>query len=365
MNHPEQKTINNHLKPVMIIGGYPPPTGGVTVHIQRFYEYCQNHGQPARIVTQFDHAPNSDIIALKGNKLVKLFHLMYLIARFPGEIIHVHAAGFNMLLYAGVFIELAGIFKYKVLTVHSGISAFPEMEKGIKYRIIKWLLSGFNHIICINKNQKQFFNANYAVPKKKMRVIPSFIPIQDTQFIASETIREFTEKIRSKVDYLLVCAGYLNRIYTYETLFEAVKQLPQYRLGIVLLIYQQNDPEYAVSIENTVADNKHIWLLKNFSSEDFFYVIKSSDILVRTNYEDTYGMVIGDAIDLDTPAIASDVCKRDERAIIFKTGDINDLTAKIQYTLMHLSEIKKSFHQADNPDYAGQVVDFYREITKS
>ncbi len=84
----------------------------------------------------------------------------------------------------------------------------------------------------------------------------------------------------------------------------------------------------------------------------FFYLVRSSDLFIRANRIDTYGMVVGDSIELGTPVIASDVCPRHSGAILFTSNNILDLTEKIKNTLLNIEEVKKQISVLKQENYA-------------
>ncbi len=117
-------TSTNNAYQAMIIGGYPPPMGGVTIHIKRFYEYCQKKGVAIKIITPFHSIPNNDGVILRGyTAFGKLVHLLLEIRNFSGKIIHIHSSEFNKFVFGGLLILFSARSKIKLLTIHSDISA--------------------------------------------------------------------------------------------------------------------------------------------------------------------------------------------------------------------------------------------------
>ena len=76
---------------------------------------------------------------------------------------------------------------------------------------------------------------------------------------------------------------------------------------------------------NKVAQNlkieKSIYFL---SKKELWPIIKRSDFFLRPTLSDSYGISIAEAISVGTPAIASDVCQRPAKTILFKTGNKED-----------------------------------------
>jgi len=347
---------------ILIIGGYPPPYGGVTVHIKRFHEYCQEKNTRLKIVTQFGTADHPDVISLRGNKLKKLFHLIRIVRSFNGKIIHVHSSRLNNLLWGGWLIHWFGKSKIRVLTNHSGNFSI-QTKKTLRNILTNRFIKMFDYIICVNDNQQKMFSEKLNVPLYRLPVIPSYIPMVNTSFCGSKEVQEFVKKVHSKVRYLIVTTGYLERYYGYDLLIEAIKKIDM-NIGLLFIFYTTSNKQYKKELLPKISSFSNMWYLDNVRSDDMLYLIKKADILVRANSADTYGMVIGDAIKLGTPSIASDVCSRHPGTILFKTGDSADLIRKIVNTL---ENIKNQFTFAQNnkdKNNAEILLDFYKTVLK-
>ncbi len=359
-----KSTFNDHFYQAMLIGGYPPPKGGVTIHIKRFYEYCQSRGFPVRIVTPFNSAPDRDGIILKGiTSAGKLLHLIAVMKNFSGKIVHIHSAQFNKFIFGGFIILYSARNKIKLVTIHSDISTFLK-KRNLKYMVIKNILRHFDYIICINEDQKNFFSKSMHFSPDKLITIPSYIPVQRFPQKVSKEIKDFVISARSQVDYLVISSGYLTEIYGFDLILRAIKELNEFRIGIIFLFYTYEDSEYSLEIKQKIESFEHVWTFRDISSDDFFYLISNSDLFIRANRKDTYGMVIGDSLALRTPVIASDVCPRHPGTILFESNNVMNLAQKMKDTLLHLKEIKKQISAIKIESYAEDLFNFYQKILK-
>lgn len=62
--------------------------------------------------------------------------------------------------------------------------------------------------------------------------------------------------------------------------------------------------------------------------KELWPLFKKADLMVRPTYSDGYGISIAEALYFNCPAIASDVCDRPEKTLLFRNRDINDLYEK-------------------------------------
>jgi hypothetical protein len=353
-----------HSYKTLIIGGYPPPMGGVTIHIKRFYEYCRLQDFPVKIITQFRSVPQNDGVRLVGpTPIGKLIHLLLEIIKFSGEIIHFHASHLNKLSFGGLPILYAARSKLRLLTIHTDVTVFPR-KKNLKYRMMRLILGKFNYIICINEKQIEYFRTWMRLPDKKLVTIPSYIPLQKPPGNNSLEIKKFVNVARAQVDYLLISSGYLLNIYGYDLIIDAVNRITDKRIGIIFAFYTTEDDSYKKYLDSKITLLKHVWTFQDISSDDFFYLIRESDLFIRANREDTYGMVIGDALKLGTPVIASDFCPRHRGSILFKTGDALDLQTRIETTLGNLDQIRTQLDNLEQENYGIDLLNFYKSIMK-
>lgn len=355
-----QEQLNHQL---LIIGGYPPPYGGVTVHIKRFHEYCQKNDVRLTILTQFGTANHPDVISLRGNKLRKLFHLIRLARSFNGKIIHVHSSRLNNLIWGGWLIHWFGKSKIRVLSNHSGNFKIGT-SKSIRNVLINKFIKKFHFIVCMNENQQHMFNKILEIPLNRLPIIPSYIPMVNTSFSGSKKTQLLIEKVQRKVRYLIVTTGYLEKYYGYDLLIEAVNEL-EMDIGVLFIFYTTSDKQYQRDLLPKINGNSNMWYLENIPSNDMLYLVKEADVLVRANSADTYGMVIGDAMQLGTPAVASDVCPRHPGTILFETGNIYDLKEKIICTL-NKPKSNKIFSQTSQEDSnAEKLLNFYNTVCQN
>ena len=345
---------------ILIIGGYPPPYGGITVHIKRLHDYCKEENIKLKIITQFGAPHHPDVISLKGSKIFKLISLAYWIRSFKGKIIHIHSSRLSNLIWGGLLLHWAGRKKIRVITNHSG--NFSIDTSNSLYNIIsKYVYKYFNYIICLNKSQQAMFHKVLNIPMKRLPIIPSYIPMSTFRFNPSKKIEALNNNIHNKVKYLIVTTGYLEDYYGYEILIKAVKK-SNLDIGIVFIFYTASNLDYRKKLIHIINNNSNMWYVENILSDDMMYIIQNSSIFVRANFADTYGMVIGDAIQLGIPVIASDICPRHKGTILFETGDADDLCNKIIDTINHLPYYRKQIKDIKNENNAGKLIEFYQSI---
>ena len=159
---------------ILILGAYPPPIGGITVHVKRLFNALktqghsvevfdfggkETHQKPEEVLTTFQKILKRIISTDRKGK--------------PDTLAHIHVSAMGKFRWFGPL--LITLFrKYpKVITIHSG-SFIKSIDEFTNRNYIKWLLDSFVQIITVNQEQKDYLNL-LGIPKKKMTVIPAFL----------------------------------------------------------------------------------------------------------------------------------------------------------------------------------------------
>ena len=67
--------------------------------------------------------------------------------------------------------------------------------------------------------------------------------------------------------------------------------------------------------------------------KELWPLLKYATVFIRPTLSDSYGISIAEALYVGTPAVASDVCKRPVGTILYKAGDVVDLSEKVRRIL--------------------------------
>jgi glycogen synthase len=353
----EYAELNNNI---LIIGGYPPPYGGITIHIKRLFEFCKRINVKIRIVSQFSCSnKDENVVVLTGTKIIKLIKLIFIIFAFKGKVIHYHTAMFQNFIYGGLLLLFFSHRKKTIITIHSDLYEIP-LKKSIKYRLHKYIFKKIDIIIALSEKQKLLLKNEYNIQDSKFFVIPSYINNSNLILNASDIIKSTVKKDKSEKSFIITSSGYMDKIYGYDLLLQAVKEMDE--IKIYILTYNLIDKAYKKIFLDKIKNIKNVKYYENLSNDDFLYIIKNSDIFIRPSFADTYGMVIADAINFGVPAIASNVCERYNGTILFEVGNADDLKEKILDIKSNYKIKKKCIEEHINYDYAIDLLDLYKSI---
>jgi len=340
---------------IIIYGILPPPYGGISVHLKRFKKYLEDS--------------NINFVFLQSNKLYRehMFkNLFFSQINFQKNIIHLHGFQAGKKLLFLLFLMLF-FNKNVIVTIHNDRFLLDYNSlKNIQKIIVKIFYSNISHIISVNSDSKFGF-----IPNNKISVIPAFIPPASDE-IEVKQLPEFFHKIRHKHEFLITANAFRISFYKNQDLYgidlsiELMKQLIDngYKdIGFIYVIPDIGDYDYFEKMQN---------LVKKYNLEDNFHfytkpvaypaVINMCDLFIRPTNTDGDALSIREAISLQRPAIASDVCKRPEGTILFKKRNGSDLYNKAIYVIENYTESKKQIESIEFKDNAKKILEVYKKV---
>lgn len=315
-------------KKIVLVGRYPPPVGGNTVHIQRLALRLQRSGHAvsvfdlyARCVVQLSELDRASVLRSRLGFLrcaVELFN------RADAAVVHFHiSAGSRFYLVAPMLLALTRGAAKRVLTIHSGswIREFQRLSPGARWAVTK-VLNTFDDIICVNHLQ---CNVLYQVVDTRLHVIPAFLPPEPTSEPEPVAARAFLEN----VDAVFVTSGCGTELYDFLTVIEGVELAAsklQQRLGLVIVTYAYWDPKYwPLVTARAQSSSVAVSLLEDLSPGEFVSLLLSATGYIRATVTDGDAVTIREAGALGLKVVASDATIRPEGTAVFPTGNAERL----------------------------------------
>lgn len=309
---------------VLLVGPFPPPHGGVSVHVATLQEHLRKSGIACRVLNISRDAPRSDsYISIRGS-----WHLMILLLRysFEGWSLHVHINGHNVkswfvALAAGLAGAIGRRARGAMLTIHSGMS--PAYLNSRRFaRFLAWVTCGFyRHIIAVNSEIGESLRS-LPVPEKRVEILPAFFSTPAALRQLPDGFQEWSQSH----DPVLSTALFFRPEYGFSLLVQAISELRRKhpRLGCVVMGDSESRPEGL---------QPHVFAIGDVSHESCLAVIARSDVFVRPTFSDGDAISVREALALGTPVVASDVVPRPAGTLCFTTGDARDLALKLESLL--------------------------------
>jgi glycosyltransferase involved in cell wall biosynthesis len=352
---------------IVQVGIYPPPLGGISVHIKRLKQRLEENGHECIVFNEGTYF-NARINVFTFNKYSLLFKLLFIKA----DVYHFHTINIKIRMLLGLFKKI--LKKKVVLTIH-GNSLIDQLNKhkGIRKKILIKSLLKIDHIICVNDNTRTRL-IEMGFNKDKVSTIPSFIKPIEIEDDIKKIPKEVWDFIKSQ-KFLITANGnirfYNNTdLYGIDMLIELIDSLNKngYDVGLLfalLGVESQNNEErnYYETLKGKIQSlglQEKIYFFEVKDSE-FYPILNKSHLFIRPTCVDGFGVSISEALSQGVPAIASDICKRPEGTLLFSSRDMLDLTKKTTDIINRYEYYKKIEEQNYPEDYFRKVLEIYKK----
>jgi glycogen synthase len=311
---------------VLLIGPYPPPYGGISVHMELAQAELGREGIECRVVRIDRHAPESDLyIRIKGG--LELARIVMNHAR-KGWIPHVHINGHTIkgwliALICGIAGHCAAT---RLLTIHSGMT--PAFLAGGRQRklLARLSCSRYQHVISVSDEIRGALDDS-RISSKRLHVLPAYLedsrqPIQPP-YILKKWLQSHTPLLSTAISF--------RPEYGFDLLLDALLELRQINPAIGLLVIGSGDDfEVAQKQVSAYGLGNSILLAGEVPHALCLSLIANSNGFVRPTRADGDSIAVREALALGIPVVASDICHRPAGTILFRSGDAADLAVAIE-----------------------------------
>jgi glycogen synthase len=331
---------------LLLVGPYPPPHGGVSVHVRNAHAILCDAGVECGVLN------------IKGRTLAFFGRLLrYVFDDWP---IHVHTNGHNRKswLVAVACGLTAQMGNGGVLTLHSGLlpGYLAESPEWIR-RTAQLCGLLYDRVVCVNHEIAQAL-AKIGVPKDRLTVMPAFLPPPAAEAGIPDGIQAWVDARHP----LLTMTSSFRPEYGLELLISALHDLradfPQ--IGCVVM----GDGEARRNIEEDLRRytvDRHVLFTGDLPYNSCLQLMSYSDVFVRPTFRDGDANSVREALALGTPVVASDVGHRPKGVHLFEPGNRRALREAIQCALREDSKRRKR----ESFDYTRQLLGLYHNYETS
>ena len=299
---------NKHMN-ILLIGSLPPPYGGISVHIQRLYEYIVNKGDRCKIL----HNGLNKLKLTNSNDRITFTEIKKLLKiKKMNPIVHFHVSALSNLSK----IYLLSQFFYsqnKLITIHSGTFTKKIKEQSkLRRFFLRIVLKYFNYIIAVNTEQEMLLIDKLNIVNDNVIVIPAFIYPTASKKDTNCTEISLVEK-SNKIK--IVMSGYLQDFYGYDLVIDYLENHKKY-LGY-FVFYGTNNEEYKNRIIGRIKDMNNAYHFNDLTPQQFNWILKKANIYVRNTDRDGDCVAIREAAYWGVKVCASSSVTRPKGAELF------------------------------------------------
>jgi len=313
---------------ILIIGPYPPPYGGQSVHVKELCNFLKRQLKDARVLNIGEGRKilNSDCININN---VFDFSLKLIYFLFNGFSVHIHTHGHSSASWRQIFFSgcITRIFGKKFyVTLHSGMCpAYVKNSSGINKFFIKLTIRLSTHIVAVNKDIFDSLNTLYNI-KDKAKIIEAFsITTEENRVKIDNQLEELIKTHKP----LISCIGFPRPEYGLYLIPGLVENLVKIFPNVGILVIGANCPNDS----EAPIENKSIHWLGPQDRTTSLYLISQSDLFVRPTLEDGDAISVREALAFNIPVVASKVGYRPEGVVQFEAGNLKEFSLAVEKVL--------------------------------
>ena len=328
-------------KKIAILGPYPPPLGGVSVHIKRVIKKLQHQNNT---VYHFEttveyryrwfifYVPKLIIWLLFYRPDVVMCHTMYLS---------------NSRLELLLLVKLNYFLRYQLMLIEHNCRHVYNRNYIFK-KSLQYVLQQTNTIILIGDvTHKSYADNNIKLPIN-WSIEGAFLPPDETR--ESAIIKTYplslTAFIKKHMPIILVNASQLvlldnKDLYGIDQciLLLATLKEKHANVGLIIVLAQIGDANYFATIQQKIKKNNlenNIYILHG--QKELWPLLKECDVFVRPTLSDSFGISVQEALHFGKPVVASNVCARPKNTVLFDTDNKQDFIKKVEEVLERIYE---------------------------
>jgi glycogen synthase len=336
---------------VLLVGDYPPPLGGVAVHVQQLHEYLRGRGVEAVVLDIGKGGrPAPDVIPVRtptqyGTRLAGFLR--------EGWTVHVHTSGNNpkswmVAATAGVRAPRAP----RVITLHSGLLPDYLAASVARRAFARVALARYSRVVAVSEAVREAL-LRCGIPEEKLVVYPAFCASQVRPGPVTPQVRE----TRTRRRLLLAMAHHPSPVYGRELMFRALRLIADALPGVGLAVFGPGTHSEAFLRDAQAAGVEE--LLENLGELEHpraLALMARCDAFIRPTTHDGDAISVREALALGVPCVASDVCARPHGTYTFRAGDAVDLANQVSRAL------KQGPAQVLSPDAGPVLLELYGNL---
>ena len=302
----------------LLVGPYPPPHGGISVHVSGLEKRSLAAGVPVKVLNS-NNANAKLVSRIVGHSL-------------RGWTVHCHTNGHNLKswLLAGICGTAGKTGAGAILTLHSGMVPAWLKAASPKHRLLARLVCRtYARIICVSAAIRDALAA-LGVPPGKLEMAEAYLGVAATGAAPEPQVLNWM-KAHSP---LLSTAVFFRPEYGFEGLLSALSKLRRQNPLIGCLV--MGDGEHRAEAEQTIRAaglERSVLLMGDVEHDVCVTLISRSDVFVRPTLEDGDSVSVREAVGLGVPVVASAVGTRPAAAILFPRGDASAMAQSIETAL--------------------------------
>ena len=336
-----------------MVGSYPPPYGGQSIHILNLKNYLEENNIKC---TVFNTGPNQKIKQDGVINISKMPLLLLELFKLHFDIVHVHVAGYQNFQKILPMLFYHYFFRKKwIITFHSG-KVREESANPFVRRLVNCTIATAHNIICVNKEIKKSILAQ-GISASKCIINPAFSI--NSSFLGKELDENIDIFFKSHSP-IISCVGMYEPQYGFETAISCFSLLKEKfpQIGCVFVCSGGGEKQELVSLVEQAKMTEHIIFFEDLPHDQCVNIIGKSDLFTRPTLYDGDAISVREALALGVPVVASNTSFRPIGTVRFEIADVVGMTDAIAQTLIS-SKRDKTVPAASSEEYLEILLKVY------
>jgi len=330
---------------ILLIGPYPPPHGGVSVHVSSIHMQLMAAGVPCRVLDTGRDRPGL------GFGIVLLRHA------WQGWTLHLHTNGHNLKSWlVALGCGLAGQFGGGcILTLHSGMApGYLRAAQRWRRRLASLVCSLYTQVICVSDGIRNALLA-LGLPPHRTEIVPAWLKPERPGVSLDPSILAWMGRHYP----LLSTTLFFRPEYGFDLLATAVARLRlRYpSVGCVVMGSGEQREQAEQRIHETGIE-ENVLILGDVNHDACLALMSVSDVFIRPTLEDGDSISVREALSLGVPVVASRIGTRPAGAILFEPGDVGEMLSKVE-----LAMARKRDGEAPLTGCMDRLMEIYQQVT--
>jgi glycosyltransferase involved in cell wall biosynthesis len=346
---------------VVQIGAWPPPIGGVTLHIRRLSLLLRDRGWRVTVIDVSGKPktfpPSIHGAVIHGPRGIQACRIAWRLARVPRRaLVHIHVSAFRSVRF--LIPLLPALFRRRrvILTIHD--ARFTDWSNQLPprgRRSLRRMLTAAELVVVVTEEQRGAVIDHLRVSSERVHLIPAFLLEPRLESTAPP------HPLPPGDAPLALISGVGESLYWWEGVLDAVERIGP-KLRWALSVYMEFVPGYFDEVERRAAKLSNVVLFRDLDQRSFQDLLTKSDIFVRPTLMDGDSVALREALAAGKRVIASDAVLRPEGVTLFRSRDVDDLVRAVSEAIERPSVQDSTAAAA--ADFSEEILTLYAGLSE-
>lgn len=313
---------------VLIVGNWPAPIGGVSIHVRALRDAARKAGATVRVLDIGQGQNTADGVVASGGELLFATRLVNELRQ--ADLVHLHTSGANpksLLVTAGVGLAARAAKVPAVVTFHSGHGPH-YLQTASRAVFARYALASYSRVVCVSEEISETLQRIGAAERRHL-VAPAFGLEGVTPGELPPRVRTFV-KGRKPVVSAMLAPG---KDYGARELFTAFAALHSAQPKAALVVYGPGTDWRETELLATKSGAGPVLRLGQIERGEALALMQASDLFVRPTLVDGDAVSVREGLALGIRVVATTVGHRPRGVTLCAPGDADSLARALKESL--------------------------------